>query len=140
VRLRTATLAALSLPAVLLACSSPNRGVWEGTFTGSVSGVVEFRINARGTHLTGSMEGATRSEQPFAAEMEGKIRGEHFYATFEGTSRTGALPVRFQGLMRGELGDGRGHGDWSATIKVSGVELRGTWEVEQVTAESQPSP
>ena len=114
------------------ACSSPNRGHWSGTFDGSVSGVVEFRINARGTRLTGSLTGSTRDGQPFAAEMEGKMRGEHFYATFEGTSRAGVLPVAFEGLMRGSLGEGAGSGDWTCELKVSRLHLEGTWEVEQV--------
>lgn len=126
---------ALALPLVVAACSSPNRGVWEGTFSGSVSGVVEFRINARGTRLTGSMEGATRDNQPFVADMKGKIEGDYFYATFDGTSRSGALPVRFDGLMRGELRQGRGRGDWTATIKVTGIELEGEWEVHQMATE-----
>ena len=116
----------------VLACSSPNRGIWGGTFDGSVSGRVEFRINARGTSLTGSMEGETREGQPFTAEMEGRLNEDRFfYATFEGTSRAGALPVAFEGLMRGELDAGESEGDWTATLKMTGTELRGGWSAEQ---------
>lgn len=126
-----AALAALGLAA----CSSPNRGTWSGTFGGSVSGVVEFRINARGTRLVGSLTGTTRDGQPFAADMEGKMRGEHFYATFEGTSRTGLLPVAFTGLMRGTLAGGEGAGEWTCEVKVSRTQLQGSWEVDQVRGE-----
>jgi len=41
-------------------CSSPNRGIWKGTFDGSVSGTVEFRINARGTSLIAVTSAARR--------------------------------------------------------------------------------
>lgn len=123
---------ALSL---LAGCSSPNRGTWRGTFDGSVAGTVEFTINARGTRLTGSMTGATRERQPFKAELEGKIKGDNFYAEFRGASRFGALPVAFEGFMRGTLTDGLGTGDWQAELAVSKQKLRGSWQVEQLEAE-----
>lgn len=123
--------AALALVAAC-ACASPNRGVWSGTFDGSVSGVVEFRINTRGTRLSGSLRGTTRDGQPFEAELKGRIRGEHFYASFEGTSRAGLLPVGFEGLMRGSLDEGSGSGDWTCELKLSRSQLKGSWEVEQV--------
>lgn len=120
----------------LLACSSPNRGVWRGEFGGSVSGVVEFRINTRGTELTGSMEGETRGHQPFSAEMEGKIRGGYFYATFEGTARSELRPIPFEGFLKGEIRDGAAEGDWEADPRFGQFgKLAGTWWVEQVPGE-----
>lgn len=116
-------------------CSSPNRGTWKGTFDGSVSGTVEFRINARGTSLTGKMEGTTQSGAPFHAEMEGEIRGELFRADFEGKSDTDFRPVPFNGSMRGRLGSGKGSGDWDARIRFTQEELRGSWSVDQVKSE-----
>jgi hypothetical protein len=131
--LRHPALAALGALLALVACSSPNRGTWEGTFDGSVSGTVRFEINARGTSLTGHLSGTTRDRQPFTAEMRGKIHGEDFYATFAGKSRTGLLPVAFEGLMRGTLAAGAGHGDWTAELKPrGGGTMKGTWEVTQV--------
>lgn len=128
-----AVLGLLALVAFLAACGSPNRGEWEGIFDGSVSGTVHFEINARGTRLTGALDGTTRNGQPFEAEMEGRIRGEHFYATFEGKSRAGLLPVAFDGLMRGTLAEGVGRGDWTAELKPrSGGVMKGGWEVRQV--------
>jgi hypothetical protein len=116
----------------LAACSSPNRGVWRGTFDGSVAGTVEFRISARGTSLTGTMEGSTRDRQPFHADLEGTIKGDYFYATFEGTGSAELRPVPFAGFMKGELRDGRGEGDWEATLRFTEQELRGGWRVDQV--------
>lgn len=130
---RSSRRAAAVLLLALAACASPNRGEWEGTFEGSVSGVVRFEINARGTSLTGTLEGTTAHGQPFTADMEGRIRGEHFYATFEGKSRAGLLPVGFEGLMRGTLSGGAGHGDWTAELMPRSTgEMKGTWEVTQV--------
>ncbi len=131
-------LGALALLALLLlaaACRSPNRGVWQGTFDGTVRGTVEFRINARGTRLSGSMSGSTRNHQPFRAELDGKIQGDHFYATFEGASRAGALPVAFTGFLRGTLAGGRGAGDWQCELAVTRQKLEGEWAVEQVAVE-----
>lgn len=113
------------------ACSSPNRGVWKGTFEGSVSGTVEYEINARGTSLTGKMEGQTSEGQPFSATLEGRIEDPFFYAKFEGTSRTQIYPVGFEGLMKGEIRDGRAQGDWNCQLQVGNVELAGTWETTQ---------
>ncbi|MEM7052566.1 MAG: hypothetical protein AAF604_23080 [Acidobacteriota bacterium] len=132
----TAAFALLWLGA-LAACSSPNRGAWGGTFDGSVAGVVEFRINARGTALEGRLEGETVEGQPFVAEMEGRIEGSAFYATFEGDGRAGLYPVPFKGFMKGILDAGRGAGDWEAQLedplgRPQGGKLIGTWTVEQL--------
>lgn len=116
----------------LAACRSPNRGVWKGTFEGSVAGVVEFRIDTRGTSLTGTMAGATRGGQPFQADLEGKVKGDYFYATFEGRGSAELRPVPFTGFMKGELGRGAGSGEWEATLRFTAQKLRGGWQVEQV--------
>jgi len=132
---RPAFIALLLAVPLVAGCSSPNRGSWKGTFDGSVSGTVEFRINARGTSLTGKMEGTTESGAPFHAAMEGEIRGELFRADFEGKSDTDFRPVPFNGAMRGRLGSGKGSGDWDARIRFTQEELRGSWSVAQVKSE-----
>lgn len=116
---------------LLAACSSPNRGAWTGTFDGSVSGTVDFTIDARGNSLTGRMEGKTSDGSPFHAEMEGKITDRYFYATFEGRTDTGLRPIPFEGFMKGELGDGQGKGDWDAKIRFTQTPMNGTWTVRQ---------
>ncbi len=121
---------ALAALGLLVACSSPNRGTWEGTFEGTISGTVEFRINARGSKLTGSLDGTTSDGTPFAAKMTGRLNGGDFYATFEGKGRTGLLPVSFEGLMTGRLESGEAAGDWQAEVR-SGWKMFGTWEVRQ---------
>ncbi len=128
----------LALAAVLLvlaSCTSPNRGTWKGTFAGSVSGTVEFRINARGTSLTGKMEGTTQAGAPFHADMKGELHGEIIRSDFEGRADTDYRPVPFSGLMRGRLGEGKGSGDWDARLRFTQEELRGSWSVEQVKTE-----
>jgi hypothetical protein len=133
------TPALLSLVVVTVACAacarSPNRGTWRGAFAGSLSGVVEFRIDARGSELTGKIEGHTADGAPFAADMEGRIRDEHFYATFEGAGQAQLYRVPFEGLMRGRLGAGTGEGEWEAELRGRGGKLAGTWTVEQVGVE-----
>lgn len=135
-RLPTAALlGALLLLAAGGCAPSPNRGTWRGDFEGNLSGTVEFRIDARGSELTGSIEGKTSDGSPFTATMEGKLRGEHFYATFEGTGRSQLYRVPFTGFMRGRLGDGRAEGDWEAELRGRGGTLAGAWSVEQVAVE-----
>ncbi len=114
----------------LVACSSPNRGVWRGSFEGTLSGTVEFRINARGSKLTGSLDGATSDGEPFSAKMTGKLNGADFYATFKGKGQTGLLPVPFEGLMTGRLEQGEGQGDWQAELR-TGWKMSGSWTVKQ---------
>jgi hypothetical protein len=132
---RCSFLVVLLLVGLLAACGSPNRGTWKGTFDGSMSGTVEFRINSRGTSLSGTFNGATSSGQPFEAEMEGKINEPYFYATFEGTSRTEIYPVPFEGFLRGELGSGKAGGEWETQIRTSPVKMRGAWTAAQVEEE-----
>ena len=129
--MRRRSVVALSVPLLLAACGSPNRGAWTGTFDGSVSGTVEFTINARGTSLTGTMEGKTSDGSPFHAEMEGKITDRYFYATFDGRTDTGLRPIPFEGLMKGELADGQGQGEWDAKIRFTQTPMNGTWTVRQ---------
>ena len=126
-----ASVACAALVAGALGCSSPDRGVWSGTFDGSVSGTVDFTINARGTSLEGKMEGTTSDGSPFHATMKGTIRDTYFYAKFDGRTDTGLRPIPFEGLMKGELADGRGTGDWDATIRFTSTQMKGTWQVEQ---------
>lgn len=125
--------AALGLLTLTLACGSPNRGHWSGTFDGSVSGTVEFDINARGTRVEGRMTGSTVDGEPFRATLEGILRQDYFRADFEG--RAGGsfgLPVPFEGEMTGSLDRGLGSGDWACTLWRSSSRLQGTWSVEQI--------
>lgn len=118
----------LAFPAI--GCWSPNRGRWAGTFDGSVDGTVEFEINARGTRLSGRMQGATRSGEPFQATLEGILREDFIDAGFAGTAgSTAGLPVTFEGRMSGSLADGEGTGDWQATLRFAGTRMAGTWSV-----------
>jgi len=123
----------LLLAAAVAACAgSPNRGTWRGEFSGSLSGVVEFRINARGNALDGTIVGETRDGAPFEATMEGRIQDDHFYATFEGKGRAAVYRVPFTGFMRGAIGGGEASGDWEAELRGRAGKLAGTWRVDQV--------
>ncbi len=127
---RTALL--LVLGSLVLACRSPHRGLWRGTFDGTVSGEMEFRISSWGSSLEGSMKGQTREGSPFEADLEGKMRGEAFYARVDGSARGGVLPVAFGGLMRGELGGDEGGGDWKVEIKLTREAMAGRWQASRV--------
>ena len=124
-------LGALVLAFLAAACSSPNRGTWRGTFSGSVTGTVEFRINTSGTELDGSLIGQTSDGAPFNAEMDGKINGEFFYATFKGRADSGLRPIPFEGFLRGQLGAGTATGDWECELRFSRAKMSGTWEAKQ---------
>lgn len=127
-------LATLALAALLAGCGpSPNRGSWDGEFDGTLRGVVRFRIDTRGTSLTGTFEGETSDGAPFTAEMEGRVRGDDFYATFEGTGRAALYRVPFKGFMTGRLGDGQAAGTWEAEIRGRSGKLQGSWRAEQET-------
>ncbi|HEX4955454.1 MAG TPA: hypothetical protein VF017_18845 [Thermoanaerobaculia bacterium] len=117
---------------LVLSCRSPHRGLWRGSFDGTVSGEMEFRISSWGAKLEGSMQGRTREGSPFEADLEGKMRGEAFYARIEGSARGGVLPVAFEGLMRGELGGERGGGDWQVEIKLTREPMAGRWQASRV--------
>ena len=116
----------------LVACSSPNRGYWSGSFDGSVSGVVDFEINARGSRVKGKMKGKTSDGQVFEATLEGSLRRDYLRAEFEGGVGSGlGLAVPFTGTMTGSLDLGRGQGDWTCRLFRQQNELDGTWSVEQ---------
>lgn len=117
---------------VLAACSSPNRGHWSGDFDGSVSGVVEFEINARGTRIKGKMTGKTVNGEDFRATLEGILRQDFINADFQGLSQSSfGLPLRFKGNMTGSLARGAGAGDWKAELLSAGTRFRGAWRVTQ---------
>jgi hypothetical protein len=116
-----------------LGCGSPNRGTWRGEFGGSLSGTMQFTIGGLGDKLTGKMEGRTQQGQPFDAKLKGKVRGEAFYATFEGSASASGLPVAFEGLMKGTLGQGQAAGDWTAEIQITRNRLQGDWQAERVS-------
>ncbi|HRC86031.1 MAG TPA: hypothetical protein PK413_10515 [Thermoanaerobaculia bacterium] len=116
----------------LAACTGPNHGKWAGTFEGSVSGVMKFEISVFGGRLSGTLEGSTAEGQPFSAKLQGRLRGQSFYAVLSGASQAGLLRIPFEGLMKGDLADGKGGGDWTAQLKPSGERLAGTWTAEQV--------
>jgi|SRR5687768_3394002 len=120
-----------TLGGLATACSSPNRGTWRGTFQGSVNGTVEFRINTSGTELDGSLTGQTTDGAPFNAEMEGKINGEFFYATFAGRADSGMRPIPFEGFLRGQLGAGTATGDWECELRFTRAKMSGKWEAKQ---------
>jgi len=132
-RLRLAALLLLgALPISSLACASPDRGWWRGTFDGTVSGTVEFEIGTRGTRMRGSMTGTTRDGQPFEGDLRGKLDRGRIEATFEGRSRTGlGLPIVFDGALVGSLADGAGKGTWSARIALPQMIMDGSWSVVQ---------
>ena len=95
--------------AATLACSSPNRGRWQGTFEGGVDGTMEFTVNARGTEAEGKITGATRRGEKFEADFEGSLNQGFLNADFEGSSQTGVgLPAGFRGKLQGDLARGQG--------------------------------
>jgi hypothetical protein len=123
------------LALAMAACASPNRGHWEGTFDGTVSGTVEMEIGWRGTRVRGEMRGQTRDRQPFEATLQGSLSWDQIQAKFRGTSQAGAgvgLPVTFDGEMAGSLLEGRGEGEWSARLFAGRMPMSGTWRIEQV--------
>jgi hypothetical protein len=130
--------AALAL--ATLACASPDRGWWRGTFDGTVSGTVEFEISTRGTKLRGSMTGSTRDGQPFEGDLRGQLDRGRIEATFEGRSRTGmGLPIKFDGALVGTLADGVGGGTWNARVTMPQMIMDGSWSVEQRAPPNVPA-
>ena len=92
-RRRCSLAVALALVSAL-ACSSPNRGRWQGTFEGGVDGTMEFTVNARGTEAAGRITGATRGGEKFEAKFEGSLNQGFLNARFEGSGQTGVgLPA-----------------------------------------------
>ena len=130
---RCFAIAVLVSAGAFLACSSPNRGKWQGDFEGSVAGTVEFTINTRGTSLRGTMEGKTASGEDFHAKMKGTLAGDDLVAEFEGSATTDFRPVPFTGVLRGQLLRGQAHGTWECTIRFTESSMQGTFKVTQET-------
>ena len=128
---RQTALAALGLVA-LTACSSPNRGTWQGTFEGGVRGEMVFEINTRGTAAEGDIEGTTGDGQSFKATFEGSLNVDYLKADFEGGSNVGlGLPDDFEGSLDGTLTVGRAEGKWQVEIIQTRTHFEGTWTATQ---------
>ena len=124
---------ALTLGAALAACSSPNRGRWQGTFEGGVDGTMEFTVNARGTEAEGRISGATRGGETFEAEFEGSLNQGFLNAKFEGRGQTGmGLPAGFRGAMQGDLAAGAAQGTWTVDLIQVRAHYEGTWAATQI--------
>ena len=124
---------ALALGAALAACSSPDRGRWQGTFEGGVDGTMEFTVNARGTDAEGKISGATRGGEKFEAEFEGSLNQGFLNAAFEGSSQTGmGLPAGFRGKLQGDLAEGKAAGTWTVDLIQVRAHYEGTWAATQV--------
>jgi hypothetical protein len=120
---------ALAFP---LACSSPNRGYWQGTFEGGVSGTMQFTVNARGTSAEGRITGATSRGEKFEAEFEGSLNQGFLNARFQGSSQTGVgLPAGFRGELQGDLADGEAAGSWKVDLIQVRTHYEGTWAASQ---------
>jgi len=132
--LAIASLALLCLAlASLAACSSPDRGRWQGSFEGGVAGTMEFTVNARGTKADGKITGATRDGQKFDAEFEGSLNQGFLNAEFEGSGQTGmGLPAGFRGKLQGDLENGAGKGSWTVDLIQVRAHYQGKWSATQV--------
>jgi hypothetical protein len=124
---------AFALISALAACSSPNRGRWQGTFEGGVEGTMEFTVNARGTKAEGRITGATRRGETFEAEFEGSLNQGFLNARFEGSGQTGiGLPAGFRGELQGDLAEGDAAGGWKVDLIQVRTHYEGTWAAQQV--------
>jgi hypothetical protein len=124
---------ALALAATLAACSSPNRGRWQGTFEGGVDGTMEFTVNARGTRADGRITGATRRGEKFEAKFEGSLNQGFLNARLEGSSQTGiGLPAGFRGELQGDLAEGDAAGSWKVDLIQVRAHYEGQWAAKQV--------
>ncbi|HVR29347.1 MAG TPA: hypothetical protein VMS86_07400 [Thermoanaerobaculia bacterium] len=132
-RLTCALALTTSLLAASLACSSPNRGRWRGTFEGGVSGDMEFTVNARGTTADGRITGATRRGETFEASFRGSLNQGFLNAKFEGRGQTGiGLPAAFEGSLQGDLEEGRSEGTWTVDLIQARAHYEGRWFATQV--------
>ena len=119
--------------ATTFACSSPNRGRWQGTFAGGVDGTMEFTVNSRGTEAEGRISGATRRGEKFEADFEGSLNQNFLNAKFEGSSQTGmGLPAGFRGELQGDLAERAGEGSWTVDLIQVRAHYEGTWNATQV--------
>jgi hypothetical protein len=124
---------ALAMASTLAACSSPNRGRWQGTFEGGVDGSMEFSVNARGTEAEGRITGATRRGEKFEATFEGSLNQGFLNARFEGSSQTGiGLPAGFRGELQGDLAQGNAAGSWKVDLIQVRTHYEGKWAATQV--------
>ncbi len=125
-------LLALFIFLVFAACSSPNRGWWQGSFEGDVAGTMELSINARGTKAKGEVTGRLSSGEGFRAEFEGTLNQGFLRAELTGSSETSVgLRAGFEGLITGDLAAGKGAGQWKADLKPAGRQLEGEWQASQ---------
>jgi hypothetical protein len=124
---------ALALVSIFAACSSPNRGRWQGTFEGGVDGTMEFTVNARGTKADGRITGATRRGEKFEAKFEGSLNQGFLNARFEGSGQTGVgLPAGFRGELQGDLAEGIAAGRWKVDLIQVRTHYEGKWAATQV--------
>ena len=124
---------AVALGCSTLACSSPNRGRWQGTFEGGVDGTMEFTVNARGTKAGGRITGATRRGEKFEAKFEGSLNQGFLNARFEGSGQTGVgLPAGFRGELQGDLEQGEAAGSWKVDLIQVRAHYEGKWAATQV--------
>lgn len=131
---RVVFLALVGAAIAVTGCSSPNRGHWAGSFEGSVAGTVEFTIDTRGSNLTGTMTGKTEGGEDFHASMKGSLSGMDLVAEFEGSATTDFRPVPFNGVMKGQLLQGKSHGSWECTLRFTDQRMTGTWQADQTVA------
>ena len=123
---------AMALAPTLLACASPNRGTWRGTFTGGVSGTMEFTIDTRGTRAEGRIVGSTREGQAFEADFEGSLNVDYLKAEFTGSSDSDlGLRAGFEGTLDGTVAAGAADGRWNVTLRYAGTGYEGTWQATQ---------
>ena len=99
-----------------------------------MAGSVEFTINTRGTNLTGTMTGKTAGGEDFHASMKGSLSGMDLVAEFEGSATTDFRPVPFNGVVKGQLLQGKAHGSWECTLRFTDQRMLGTWQTDQTAA------
>lgn len=123
----------LLLAGLAIACSSPNRGRWEGSFEGGISGTMHFDVNTRGTRAEGRIVGTTSRGQDFRADFEGTLNHDYLRADFEGSGESGfGVAAGFRGELSGTLAQGRGEGKWRADLLRAGTHWEGRWRATQV--------
>ena len=130
-RIQIALVLAVAAGLLWWSLASPLRGRWAGTFDGSVSGTVEFRIGVRGTSVSGTMTGQTSSGEPFSADLDGQVSGGYLQAGFTGSGRGGPLGIQFRGTLEGPLdpaGRAETSGTWRCALERAGQQIGETLE------------
>lgn len=121
------------LLSAVVACSSPNRGWWRGSFEGDVTGTMEFSINSRGTRAEGQVTGTLSNGESFRAEFEGTLNRGYLQADLVGSSDTDlGLRAGFEGVISGRLEGGAAAGDWQADLRQARRHLEGRWQAAQL--------